>query len=213
MENLEEIFNKVLELYKKYGIKSVTMDDVARELGVSKKTLYTVVKDKRELVEKVVNHEFDNVKHCYKDVYRKKGINAIEQLIEVNIFMRNQLKYYSPSFDYDLKKYYPHLYHKMTEKRQEEMYSSVLENMKKGKAEGIYRKGLKEEIIAKLYVTRIVHAHESEIISIEDFIAPDAYREYFEYHIRGIANEKGIKILESQINKLDHIDNEKNSHD
>lgn len=213
MENTEEIFEKVLELYKKYGIKSVTMDDVSRELGISKKTLYTLVSDKKELVDKVIKYEFDNVRHCFSEVYDKEGINAIEQLIEVNIFMRNQLKYYSPSFDYDLKKYYPHLYQKISEKRQQEMYLSVLGNMKKGKAEGIYRQDLKEEIIAKLYVTRIVHAHESEIISIEDFIAPEAYREYFVYHIRGIANEKGIKILESQIDKLDHTDYEKNSHE
>jgi len=213
MENARELYIKVLDLYKKYGIKSVTMDDIARELGISKKTLYNLVSDKKELVEKVILQEFDDVKECFNRVFEKEGINAIEQLIEVNIFMRSQLKYRSSSLDYDLKKYYPDLHHKISEKKQQEMYQSVLDNMKKGKSEGIYREELNEEIIAKLYVTRIIHAHESSIISIEDFIAPEAYKEYFVYHIRGIANQKGIKILEKHIDKLEHTEYERNSHD
>ncbi len=208
MENTEEIYQKVLELYKKYGIKSVTMDDISREMGISKKTLYTLVADKNELVEKTVLHEFESVKGCFMKVFDKKGLNAIEQLFEVNYFMRKQLKHHSFSLEYDLRKYFPELYKKITDKKQEEMYQSVLENMKKGKAEGIYREELNEVLIAKLYVSRIVHAHESAIISIEDFIEPEASREYFVYHIRGIANDKGIKILEDNIEKLYHPDNE-----
>ncbi len=208
MENAEELYSKVLDLYKKYGVKSVTMDDVARELGISKKTLYTHVADKKELVKKVINYDFDVVKDCFMDVFDKEGLNAIEQLFEVNYFMRNLLKYHSFSLDYDLKKYYPDLFKEISERKQLEMYKSVLENMKKGKAEGIYRKELNEELIAKLYVSRIVSMHDSEFMTIEDFIAPEAYKEYFVYHIRGIANEKGIKILEDNIDKLHHTDNE-----
>lgn len=208
MENTEELYSKVLELYKKYGVKSVTMEDVSRELGISKKTLYTHVVDKKELVEKVIHFDFDVVNDCFMDVFDKEGLNAIEQLFEVNYFMRNILKYHSFSLDYDLKKYYPDLFKEISERKQHEMYKSVLKNMKKGKTEGIYRKELNEELIAKLYVSRIVSAHDSEFMTIEDFIAPDAYKEYFVYHIRGIANEKGIKILEDNIDKLHHTDNE-----
>lgn len=208
MENTEELYSKVLDLYKKYGVKSVTMDDVARELGISKKTLYIHVADKKELVEKVIHYDFDVVKDCFMEVFDREGLNAIEQLFEVNYFMRNLLKYHSFSLDYDLKKYYPELFREISERKQHEMYKSVLENMKKGKAEGIYREELNEELVAKLYVSRIVSAHDSEFMTIEDFIAPEAYKEYFVYHIRGIANEKGIKILEDNIDKLHHTDNE-----
>lgn len=208
MENTEELYSKVLDLYKKYGVKSVTMDDVARELGISKKTLYIHVADKKELVEKVIHYDFDVVKDCFMEVFDREGLNAIEQLFEVNYFMRNLLKYHSFSLDYDLKKYYPELFREISERKQHEMYKSVLENMKKGKAEGIYREELNEELVAKLYVSRIVSAHDSEFMTIEDFIAPEAYKEYFVYHIRGIANEKGIRILEDNIDKLHHTDNE-----
>ncbi len=208
MENAEELYSKVVDLYKKYGVKSVTMEDVARELGISKKTLYIHVADKKELVEKVIHYDFDVVKDCFMEVFDKEGLNAIEQLFEVNYFMRNLLKHHSFSLDYDLKKYYPDLFRKISERKQHEMYNTVLNNMRKGKAEGIYREELNEELIAKLYVSRIVSAHDSEFMSIEDFIAPEAYKEYFVYHIRGIANEKGIKILEDNIDKLHHTDND-----
>ena len=83
MENeFDRILEKVSVLYRKYGIKSVTMDDVAHELGISKKTLYQYVNDKTELVEKVV--EF--TRHCnFINMQKKRGIsgNAIEQLIQV----------------------------------------------------------------------------------------------------------------------------------
>jgi AcrR family transcriptional regulator len=202
MTSAEEIYTRVLELYKKYGIKSVTMDDVARELGISKKTLYTHVKDKKELVKKTVFQEIDVVRENFDKVYLKEGLNAIEQLIEVNTFMRNQLKYHSLSLDYDLRKYYPEIFREITDRKQHEMYESVIENIKKGKTEGIYREEVNEELISKLYVTRIIHAHESAIISMEDFIAPETFREYIIYHIRGIANQNGIKILEENIHKL-----------
>jgi AcrR family transcriptional regulator len=209
----DELYSRVLELFKKYGIKSITMDDVSSELGISKKTLYTLVQEKKELVEKVANFEFKNVKSCFDRVFEKEGLNAIEQLFEVNYFMRNHLKYQSIAFDYDLRKYYPDLYRALSEKRQQEMYDSVLNNMKKGKTEGIYRQDLDEELIAKLYVTRIIHAHESAVISIEDFTAPKAFRQYFVYHIRGIANAKGIKILEKNLDKLESPENEKSKNE
>ena len=209
MINPESIFTRALELFKKYGIKSITMDDVSRELGISKKTLYEFVTDKKELVEKAIQFEFDHIKECFGRVFDKKGINAIDQLFEVNYFMRDQLKFHSVSFEYDLRKYYPDLFRKIYEKKQQEMYDAVLNNMKKGKSEGIYRDDLDEVLIAKLYVTRIMHAHESMVITVEDFIAPEAFRQYFIYHIRGIANAKGIKILEKNLNKLEHYENEK----
>lgn len=208
MDNHADILSRILHLFKQFGIKSVTMDDISRELGMSKKTLYTLVSDKNELVHKVAEFEFNNMNEAFSRVFNKEGLNAVEQLIEVNYFMRTHLKYHSTSFDYDLRKYYPDVYNSFYEKKEEAMYSSVLENMLKGKKEGIYRADLNEEIIARLYISRIMQTTRSRHLSIEDFIAPENYREYFVYHIRGIANEKGIEILENNIHKLDHTENQ-----
>ena len=199
----ENIFIKTGELYRKYGVKSVTMDDIARELGLSKKTLYSHVKDKKDLIEKVVDFEFiTNAKNFIKIL--DKDVNAIEELFAVHSFLKTQLKFYSPAFDYDLKKYYPEIFQSLVQRKREAMYSSVLDNINRGKKEGLYRKELKGELISKVYVVRMENAHEDNLLSLDDFISPEVFHEYFIYHIRGIANKKGIEFLEKNMDKMDY---------
>ncbi len=201
MENKHEIFEKVIVLYKKYGIKSVTMEDVSRELGISKKTLYNFIKDKEDLINQVIDHEFKLKENCFDRIINK-DLNAIEQLFEVNNYMKEQIKYFSPSLDYDLRKYYPHIYNDLHKKKRESMFQSVRDNINQGKKEGIYREDVNPELIAKLYVGRMENVHDDEYFPAEEFISPEAFKDLFIYHIRGIANEKGIKILEENIEKL-----------
>ena len=100
---LNNILDRVIILYRKYGIKSITMDDVARELGISKKTLYQYVDDKNELVNKAVMHDID--RHFYNiNCIKNKNLNAIDELLEINRYLTVMLKDYNPSWDYDLKK-------------------------------------------------------------------------------------------------------------
>jgi TetR/AcrR family transcriptional regulator, cholesterol catabolism regulator len=194
-EELKNILEKVKVLYFRYGIKSVTMDDVARELGISKKTLYQYVVDKNDLVAKVMDLEIDDncgsLTHLFND-----SLNAIEQLFEAHRFINKAMKEYTPVSDYDLKKYYPDIYRKLHQVRRDQMYTRILENIKKGKAEGLYRADLNEEIIAKLHVSRFENVFDTEIFSNEEKTSYRVFYEFFIYHIRGIANENGIKLLE-----------------
>ncbi len=201
MENLSEILLKVEELFLKYGIKSVTMDDVARELGISKKTLYQYVDDKADLIKKVMEFELDKNKECYLSLI-SRGRNAIEELFEVHKYLGEQIKRFSPSFAYDLKKYYPEILKHVHQVQRENMTDVLLENIRKGKKDGLYRAELKEEVIVKIQVSRIESLHEDNLFTIEDFTSGKIFREFFIYHIRGIANEKGIAILEENLNKL-----------
>ncbi len=204
----QDIFIRVIELFKKYGVKSVTMDDIARELGISKKTLYQIVKDKRELVNKIMDFEFDSNYNCFKQI-KEKELNAIDELFEVNKYMMTQLKFHSHSFEYDLKKYYPDIYERIHKKKLDVMYASVVENINKGKEEGLYRSELKGELIGKLYVARMVNVQDDDFLTLDDFISPEVFKEYFVYHIRGLANKKGIRHLEKNINKLDQMETDK----
>ena len=204
----QDIFIRVIELFKKYGVKSVTMDDIARELGISKKTLYQIVKDKRELVNKIMDFEFDSNYNCFKQI-KEKELNAIDELFEVNKYMMTQLKFHSHSFEYDLKKYYPDIYERIHKKKLDVMYASVVENINKGKEEGLYRSELKGELIGKLYVARMVNVQDDDFLTLDDFISPEVFKEYFVYHIRGLANKKGIRHLEKNINQLDQMETDK----
>ena len=196
-----DLLAKVSVLYRKYGIKSVTMDDVAHELGMSKKTLYQFVSDKTELVQMVVEH----VRKCnFSTMKKKKGVdlNAIEELIEVSQHVNRLMKEHSPAYEYDLKKYYPDIYLSLMSARRKLMYESMIANIRKGKKEGIYREELDEKIIAKLHLLRIENLQSNEIFGEDEMHSPKFFREVFVYHIHGLATDKGLKILHNNVDKL-----------
>ena len=198
-ENRKNILSKVAELFQKYGIKSVTMDDIARELSVSKKTLYNYFTDKNDLVKKFVAEVLDNKSH--ETIFLSEHLNAIEELIFVNKHVNQMLKDYNPSMFFDLRKYYPETHNEMIKMRRGKIHDAILANLKKGKIEGVYRTEMNEEIIAKLHISRLDGLIESKYFTIEEFTSQQFANEIFIYHIRGIANEKGIKILEELIKK------------
>jgi AcrR family transcriptional regulator len=200
--DLRNILMKVRELYMKYGIKSITMDDVANELGISKKTLYQFVTDKDDLVGKFIDYEIDirqdEIFKCFK-----RGFNAIEELFEISLFMNKMIREQNPATEHDLKKYYPHHYQKTFQTRRERMYKYILMNLKKGKKEGLYRDDIDEEIIAKLYLSRSENVHSNELFTVKEFTSWKLFLELLSYHIRGIATEEGKSVLENKIMKLE----------
>lgn len=200
-DELVTILKKVLSLYRKYGIRSVTMDDVSRELGISKKTLYQYVQDKDELVKLALDKYLDEFTLTIGNICRD-DLNAIEELFAINQCTNVMLKDYNPATEYDLKKYYPDIYVKARETRRNTIYKVIYDNLKKGKAEGIYRMEVNEEVLAKLYVSRIDCLSENEIFSISEYLNPKFHLEVITYHIRGISNEKGLSILGEQLTRL-----------
>jgi TetR/AcrR family transcriptional regulator, cholesterol catabolism regulator len=203
-EELNNILLKVRELYTKYGIKSITMDDVAKELGMSKKTLYQYVTDKEDLVDKFVEYEIGNRQ---KEIFRcfKAGYNAVEELFEISVFMNRVVRDQNPATEYDLKKYYPAQYQKIVKTRREGMYKYLMLNLQKGKKEGLYRKNMNEEVTTKLYMSRAENIHFNDIFTVAEFTSSQLFIELLTYHIRGIATEKGIFELEKKIQGLENI--------
>src|SRR5512138_1467464 len=150
----ETILLQVSRLYRRYGIKSVTMDDVAKHLGISKKTLYGFFRDKEDLVKKVLMLEYQRQSELYVNL-EVRGLNAIEELFEAYKILKELFRDYHPSMEYDLRKYYPDLYFRIREIRRKRIYESAYRNMNKGKKEGLYRPDLNSRIIAKLHVLRV----------------------------------------------------------
>lgn len=197
-EELNNILEKVRHLYIRYGIKSVTMDDVSHELGISKKTLYQHVVDKNDLVEKVFELEINESAQHFECCFKAPS-NAIEQLLDVHKWVVSRMKEYSPVSDYDLRKYYPDLYRKLQKVRRERMYDFVINNLRQGKKEGLYRADLDAEVIAKIHVSRIQNTFDSDLLTNEEKTSLKVFYEFFVYHIRGIASEKGIALLEEKL--------------
>lgn len=201
LETPKEYIAKVCNMFKSYGIKSVTMDDVARELGISKKTLYTHFKDKSDLVEKILNKEFTDKTEEYA-LAMENNSNAIE---EVFGYYKLQMKYLTqqrPNFIYDLKKYYPILFDEFTKHQRDRMINSIKKNIARGIKEGLFRQDLNDDIITRLHVARIISMPTSGMFTTEELLSPVFFAEAFKYHLYAIVSDKGREIVKNNINKI-----------
>lgn len=194
-----KILKGARKLYKKYGIRSVTMDDVANHLGISKKTLYQFVKDKNELVKKVIENDLAIKNEGFTAIF-EKNLNAIDELLEVNKYINKLFKEYQPGMEFDLKKYYPEYFLEVKERKRERMFKSISDNLRRGISEGLYRKELDVDLLSKLHVFRCESLIEYDVFSRDELISDHFVNEIFTYHMHGIASEKGLKYLK-QINQ------------
>ena len=177
------------------------MDDVAKHLCISKKTLYEYFQNKEDLVKKVVFLDHERLDSFFSDI-AKPNLNAIEELLEVYRLIHNMFRDYNPSMEYDIRKYYPDLYNKIKEIRRKRMFETVYHNLKKGKAEGSYRKELNSKIIAKLHVLRVENMFENELFTVEEITSFKVFHEIFFYHVHGILSQKGVKFFYQNFKKI-----------
>ncbi len=196
-----EIIAQVAKLYNKYGIKSVTMDDVARELGISKKTLYDYFSDKSSLVKAVIDYLIEE-KITFFASQKKGKENAVEELLFIFRFYLNTVREFNPSFEFDLKKYYPQIYAEVKERKRRGILENTLANLKRGKKEGFFRQELNEDFISRLYVLRIESLQESDLFTQEEIFSQELFVEMFFYHLYGVLNEKGLDYLKNHLEKF-----------
>ena len=193
-----EIVKAALEIYMKYGIKSMTMDEMARQLGISKKTLYQFVTDKNELVEICLLHAQENDMACVKSIF-SENLNAIEELLEVGRHLVKTLGAIHPSIFFDLSKYHPNALKIMHNHKHGAVRESLMTNLRKGIEQGVYRDNLTPEIISRLHLAAMDGIMSGDVVPSADYRIDEVYSEYFRYHIRGIASEKGLEYLKELI--------------
>lgn len=197
----ESILNNSKELFLKYGFKSVTMDDIARGLGMSKKTLYQHVANKEELIHLIINAHIEEDRTFCLSI-QKNSKDAISEMFAMAKHYMETLRKMSTTTIYDLKKYYSNSWAVVEKYESEFFYDIIKTNLEKGVAEKLYRADIDTDIIAKLYVGK------SAMVSDEDTFPPNQYRKdelfkaYFLYHIHGIATEKGIKKVNKHLEQV-----------
>ncbi len=195
------ILKNVGKLYLRFGIKSVTMDDVASEFGISKKTLYQYFKDKADLVSQVVNYYVENPVF---DLNSSDGRNAIDNYFCLREHISKVLKYFNNSIEFDLKKFYPRLYQKVHRMKRQRIFDSTVLSINDGIKTGHFRKDLDPELIAKLQVGRLLYTlnPENEVFTETEVASIELFDKVMEYHMHAICTEKGIKYFKKQLNKV-----------
>jgi AcrR family transcriptional regulator len=196
----QQFIFSVSELFMKYGIKSMTMDKIAKALKCSKKTLYTIVKDKDDLVCKVIELHCEMDRQMSHNIFGKVE-NAIEELIQITNHVSQMIQEIHPSVHHDLEHYYPNAFQIHEKHKNTFIYNCMFHNIEDGRKQGLYKTDFEPEIITKLYLTKLDLILGGEIFNSKKFTFPILLKESMYYHIRGIANEKGIEYLEQNIKK------------
>ncbi len=188
-------------MYLKLGIRSVTMDDVASELGISKKTLYQHFTDKKDLVTQVIDYFLDDAEYEFK---QQRNGNAIDNMFLIRKHVAYILKFYNNRIEHDLKKSYPELYQKIRQVKHQRILDSTIENLKQGMEEKLYRHDLDAYFIAKLQLGRMLYTLNPDYHIFEEYELSSIvfFDSMMDYHMNAICTEKGIKYYKKQLNKV-----------
>lgn len=190
-----KILDRCERLFMRYGIKSVTMDDVSRELGISKKTLYQYFENKEDLVYKVTQNHFECQNQEVSAIIANSG-SAIDEMIGISDWMNKLSKNMNPGIVFDLRKYHPESWQVFIRHRNEYVFKCIFDNIERGKREGLYREDLNSDIIARIYISKMEMFFDPEIFPSDKYTPEKTFKEFMNYHIHGIATQKGIKYLE-----------------
>lgn len=199
MELKQKILFKSMEMFMRYGIKSITMDDISRRLGISKKTLYRFIDNKGDLIDKIMELETEKEKKAVTEI-TKDSKDAIDEILGIAKYVIQQLREYSPTIMYDLQKYYQESWLKIEAYHKEYVYDVLKANLERGIKEGLYRNDLNTDIVAKLYVGKTLIVVDEEVFPLKEYNREKLYTEYINYHIHGIASPKGMEVLKGYQN-------------
>lgn len=195
MEPQERIVNKAHELFMRYGIRSVSMDEVANHLGISKKTIYQFYADKDALVEDVIDIEI-KANQCECTLHKQKSENAIQEIFMAVDMMLEVVSKINPTVLFDLEKYHPKAFKKHNEFKNNFLYTIIKENLDWGKAEGLYREELKTDILARFRLASIFLVFNPEFFPLGKHSLPGVITEITDNFLNGLVSAKGLKLIQ-----------------
>ena len=192
-----ELLNGAEQAFRRMGIRAVSMDDLARTLGVSKKTLYKHCTDKADLVLQVFDRMCNRQDARICELAENAG-NAIDAGIDAMAYMQSELRDMHPSMLFDLKKYYPDAMARLERHKLDNMQGYLLRNIERGQREGYYRKDFDAKLISRLHMSMVQTMTDPS--TLEEFGRPlsELQKELHAYHLRGISTEKGMALYHSR---------------
>jgi AcrR family transcriptional regulator len=196
-EKFQQVIHGAASLFRQFGIRSLSMDDISRELGISKKTLYSYVDSKADLIEAIMVSTSEMV-HAYMVHIEEQGLNAIDELLEISNVVHSFHDEMNPSMRFDMMKYYPEVFQSFRQRKHKATQEFVIRNLEKGISEGLYRSDIDVVLVANLYIRKMEDIEDPEFPDEEIPPYETIFKVMFENHIRGISNPEGIAYFEKQ---------------
>lgn len=194
MDVKDRIRDSARELFRRYGIRSVSMDDIATHLAMSKKTIYQFYADKDELVDAVVDNE---VKHMQDEcvLTQKSAGDAVEEVFLTLAMAQVQLSSINPVLLFDMQKFHPRAFQKFMAHKNEFLLEIIRHNLERGIREGLYRENLDIDIIARYRLETLMVPFNMDLFPPAKYSLITITQAILEHFLYGLASEKGYQLI------------------
>jgi AcrR family transcriptional regulator len=206
MENREKtemkdrILGKAKELFMRYGIRSITMDEIAAQLGISKKTIYQFFTDKDEMVEAVVASEISgNEAGC--EQFQVQAKDAVQEVFIAMEHAEEMMKTMNPQLMYDLEKHHPGAYRKLKQYKYQFLLSKIRENLERGIKENLYRKDLNLDIVCRHRIESAFMVFNQEAFPSNKYPMSQTCQELSLLFLHSVCNSEGKKRIEKYLHE------------
>lgn len=193
------LLGRIRELLFLYGTKSITLDDIASRMGISKKTIYSCCPDKKNLVDRIVV-DYLSAHRADAERVRSESRHAIDEVLQMARLARARMEQVSPAFLFDLNKYYPDIWARFEQYRTQEIFGQVVDVIKRGQQEGLFRTDLDTEIVAAMHLQHIRLLTEPGQQPRPERPVGDLIRHIISIFLQGIVTRKGLDVM-SQLEK------------
>lgn len=184
------------------GVENISINSICSKFNISREELFKFFKDELDLVEKVLEFERESFKIIF-DKYNFDGMNAIDILMIVSKEMAARYYDLTPTISRSLKQRYPAIYQDHFQKRSDFIFGKIQINLQKGITQGMYRNDLSIQLIARLYMSRLIDIHNEEIFPSDEFSFATLFEVMFENFVRSIATPEGLQYFDSKKNTMD----------
>lgn len=191
----EKLLKGAEDLFLRYGLRSVSMDDIARHLGVSKKTIYQYFADKDEVVATVAKQHMEKQRLQFETI-GKEAKNSVEEMVMISFCMKENMRNMNPSLLFDMQKYHQPAWAEWVAFKVKFIRSNVVNSLKRGVEEGYFRPDIDMEVMALLRLEQIQMAFDSSVFPREKFDLPEVQAQLFEHFVQGLFTDKGRKLYQ-----------------
>jgi TetR/AcrR family transcriptional regulator, cholesterol catabolism regulator len=195
LDSKEKLTRGAEDLFMKYGLRSVSMDDIARHLGISKKTIYQHFADKDEVVIMVAKSHMAKQREQFEAI-ALKAKNAVEEMVLISYLLKENMRSINPSLLFDMQKYHQRAWGEWLSFKQKFVRENIVRNMKQGIEEGYFRDDIHPEVISTLRLEQIQLAFDNTVFPRDRFNMPEVQAQLFDHFIHGLFTEKGKKLYQ-----------------
>lgn len=196
------------ELFQKMGVKNLSMDEIARALGMSKKTIYLYFEDKQAILKACVNRHFEH-QECRIGNIHSESLPAVEEVFRMMEFVSEQIRQMAGAHRliHDIQLYYPEAWQRFREHKEQFVIARIEENLRKGIEEGVYRPEIDVRIIARIRASEMDAMLNPDLFPLMDYNLNQLFDQLLLYFLYGVCTPKGETILKRLLRKKHRLEN------